>query len=107
MSTTEREDDRVQRWTRLDGTYEDAFGHGTNDEPGRERDREREPVRHTVLDDDQRDVRREHRHRPLGVVDDARRAPDHHQSERDGRVDHAVDDPVDGVDGEEVHQNPR
>ena len=91
----------------LDRAHEHALGHRAEHEAGHERDREREPVRHTVLNADERDVRREHRHRTLRIVDDASRAPDHHQRERDRRVDHPVDDPGDGIDREEVHQNPR
>ena len=64
-----------------------------------------------VVDEHQGDVRRDHGHRRLGEVDDPGRAPDQHQGEREGGVDHAQREPTESGVEELLHviscQNPR
>ena len=52
------------------------------------------------------DERGEHRHLALGEVDDAGRAEDQHQRERQRRVHRAVGDPVDDHLQEPLHREP-
>ena len=91
----------------LDRPHQQALDACAEHEPAAEGDHEREPVRDAVLDGEQRDVRGEHPHRALRVVDHARGPPDHHQRERDGRVHEAVGDAVDGEDEERSHLRSR
>ena len=106
---TEGHDDRVEWWTGFDRSHQEPFGDSAEDETGRHRGDERDPVVDTVLlGQIPRDERREHQHRALGEVHDPRRPPDHDQRQGNGGVDHAVADTAEGEVQEAEHgQNPR
>ncbi len=55
------------------------------------------------MDDAERDERGEHRHAALGVVQDPGGAPDQHERQADGGVDHAEADPPEREGDELAH----
>ena len=103
----EREDHRVDLGLALDRSDHDPLDHRAEHEAGDQRDREPDPVGVAGVDDDERDVGRDHRHRRLGEVDDPRRAPDQHERQREGGVDHAEGQPGQRGGEELLHEVSR
>ena len=98
---SERQDDGVDVRGAVDEANHQAFDESAQDQSADERCRETDPVGVARVDDDECDVGGEHCHRGLGEVDDARRAPNEHEGEREGGVDHAARHAVE-EDGEQL-----
>jgi hypothetical protein len=89
QSETERGDHDRQDGRILDGTDHDALDCHAPRERNREHDRKRRPERQAVVHQRPGDERRERRHLTLREVDDACRAIDDHDREREACVDRA------------------
>jgi hypothetical protein len=99
-------DHRVQRRLALGRADHRPLADRPEHEAGREGADEAGPVAARVVDDDQRDVRGEHRHAALRVVEDPGAPPDQHQGQPDRGVDHPEADPAEGEFEELLHLPP-
>ena len=79
------------------GVDHEPLDHDAADERDHEREEEGDPVRHAAVEQLPADEGREHRHLALREVDDARRAVDQDEREREQRVHAARRDPRDDL----------